>query len=144
MSTRKIAYVPALRALFAMPASYDPSKITRDDATNDSAICGAAEELSALRAASKKVSDMARETATDDATDEQMSELAAIDEEWGDAIQAAKDGRIDDVRGHLERAQEYAARWGSSMHEDKALAMLPDDWTNAAGTYREDGSFVPR
>lgn len=123
---RKIAFVPALSAYFAMPAGYDPGKITRDDATNDSAICGATEELSALRAESKKVSDMASETATDDVTDEELSELAAIDEEWGDAIRALRDGQIDDVRGHLERAQEFAARWGSSQHEDQALAMLPE------------------
>lgn len=58
---RKIAFVPALSAYFAMPAGYDPGKITRDDATNDSAICGATEELSALRAESKKTSSMARE-----------------------------------------------------------------------------------
>lgn len=122
---RKIAFVPALSAYFAMPAGYDPGKITRDDATNDSAICGATEELSALRAESKKTSSMARET-VDDVTDEELSELAAIDEEWGDAIRALRDGQIDDVRGHLERAQEFAARWGSSQHEDQALAMLPE------------------
>ena len=73
-----------------MPAGYDPGKITRDDATNDSAICGATEELSALRAESKKTSSMARET-VDDVTDEELSELAAIDEEWGDAVRALRD-----------------------------------------------------
>jgi hypothetical protein len=126
MNARKIAYVPALRALFAMPASYDPSKITRDDATNDSAICGAAEELTALRRASKKTSSMARET-VDDVTDAELSELAAIDEEWADAIRSCHEGNVEDMRGHLGRAQEFAARWGSSQHEDAALALLPTD-----------------
>jgi hypothetical protein len=139
---RKIAFVPALSAYYAMPASYDPADVTREDATYDSAICGAAHELDEGRAVSKADSNMARATATT-ADEEALSGLDAIDEEWGNAITHILAGDIDATRKSLEAARDHARVWGSSMHEDKALALLPDDWTNAAGTYREDGSFVP-
>lgn len=122
MHTRKIAYVTGL-GLLAMPAHYDPALVTRDDAEHDSAICGAAEELAVLRAASKRTSDMARDTAPT-ASEDALSELDAIDEQWQDALRATRLGDIRGVRESLDLAKRYADRWGSSQQEDAALAMV--------------------
>ena len=124
-STRKIAHVPGL-GLMAMPASYDPAKVTREDAKHDGAICSVYVELSHLRREAKAVSGMAAQTVTEDVTDEQLSELAAIDEHWNDAVSAALRGDLDEVRSALTFAQSCARSWGSSQHEDTALAMLPE------------------
>lgn len=122
--SRKIAFVPR-RGYFAMPANYDPAKVTREDIARDAAICQATVELTALRRESKALSDRARD-AVSDASEDDLSALDAIDEQWADAIAALARDDLAEARECLKSAQGHAARWGSSMHEDKALAMLPE------------------
>lgn len=121
---RKIAFVPR-HGYFAMPASYDPAKVTREDIARDAAICQATAELTVLRRESKALSDTARETVSD-ASEYDLSALDAIDEQWADALAALNRDDLSEARAYLTLAQTYAARWGSSMPEDKALAMLAE------------------
>lgn len=144
MKTRKIAHVPALSGLYAMPAKYDAVAVTRDDATHDAAICGARAELDFLRGSSLQAQEMARDTIDSfattrpedeedaarmrerDASDriEAQEALDALETAWRDALRAADSGDVTALRGALEDAQRIEREWGDSSQSGAALRML--------------------
>jgi hypothetical protein len=141
-TTRKIAHVSALNAFFAMPASYDPARVTQDDAVHDAAICGAHAELAPLRDSSMRAWDGAIDEAADYACyvadagarhlqagragrlNAERARDASLDA-WTDVLQHVETGRsLDDVLTSLQLARELAAEWGDDTAETKALALF--------------------
>lgn len=125
MTPRKIALCPRVGYLIAMPESYDPEIVTREDVVADCSLVYAATELAPLRKQSKSLWDMAVETADGDHAREEMSLARARSLTlWDDAMQAIDRQDIDGAREALEAARVLAAEGGDDGPERDALAML--------------------
>lgn len=91
-NARKIALTSAATYLVAMPASYDPARVTADDMANDSAICHAGLELVPLYRATSALWDQAVDTAGLDGGEKREADMRdsarqALDA-WEEALTA--------------------------------------------------------
>ncbi len=104
-NTRKIALTPAATYLVAMPAHYDPARVTTDDLAHDGALCPARAELAPLHTATSALWEQALDA-------------------WGDALTACDDGDAGAAVEALTRASQIAAECGGNDEELRALALL--------------------
>lgn len=129
---RKIAYVATSTALtgwWAMPASYDPAKVTATDLAEDNQIRSAVQELAPLRESTRQSWEMAAETSEGETHDQAEHDMEAALDCWDEAIRLLGDrnGGPSDKReivAQLEGARHLAKEWGDDDRERAALAML--------------------
>lgn len=129
-NARKIALTPAATYLIAMPASYDPARVTADDLANDSAICHAGLELVPLYRATSALWAQAVDTAAIDGGEAHEADMRdsmrqALDA-WEDALTACRDGDAPAAVESLTRAAQIAAACGGDDDELRALALFAE------------------
>ena len=126
---RKIAYIHTLHAWRAMPASYDPAKVSAVDSREDNAIRTPRADLDPLRASSASQWEMAVETSEGETRERAEEDMEAALDAWDEAIRLLSDGNggpsdKHEIVAQIEGARRLAKEWGEDDRERAALAML--------------------
>lgn len=133
--SRKIVYLtvtsPSLTGWWAMPASYDPAKVTATDIADDGQIRSATQELAPLRESTRQSWEMAAETSEGETHDRAEHDMEAALDCWDEAIRLLSDrnGGPSDKReivAQFEGARGLAKEWGEDDRERTALAMFAE------------------
>jgi len=118
--------------LIAMPENYSPALVTQHDLEHDSQLCPARAELEQLEASSIQLQEMARDTAAigfegeaaESREQQAQDDLAALEDAWTAALEAADEGDAITLEEHLLEAQTIEQDWGDDSQARRALAML--------------------